>query len=291
MDIIVRKMSLYVDSILKNNSTGTVHSVYRKTINISFNGKIIALQADGSPLSPVSLITELSASDMEFLTIQKNDIVDTSKGVLKVHSSSGCFSFFYTDALRCDLKLSCICTPEEQISVSVYRDRLVQNIKRALFYADTGGFQPIFNCCPQESLSLMLLTAKNRIIKSLEMYRNGKTEEAADQLVLLLGLGPGLTPSGDDFLCGILAGLHLIGREEDHFARLLKSKIKNRLSDTIDISAAFLSCALDGQYSLAVNHLMAIPDPREIFDSFSAIGHSSGMDTLCGVLYVLTSVN
>lgn len=290
MYIAVRKMSHYVDALLKCTPTGSVHSVYRKTINLSVSNKIIALQTDGSPLSPISLITALSAADLELLAVKRGDPVTISKNTLLLRSCSGCFSFSYACAARYDLKLSCIHTPETNVPVSSFRDRLAENIKAALVHADSGGFEAIFNNCPEENLSLMLLAAKKHITQSLELYQNGKKAEAAEQLAHLLGLGIGLTPSGDDFLCGVLAGLRLTGQEELLFAKVLKSEIAKKRTDTIDISAAFLSCALEGQYSLAVKSLETLPASCEIADSFSAIGHSSGMDTLCGILHVLQSV-
>src|SRR5690606_34858462 len=62
----------------------------------------------------------------------------------------------------------------------------------------------------------------------------------------LLGLGPGLTPSGDDFLAGALAALYGVGAR-DH-VQLLWSKLEPCLSSaTNEISAAHLRCAASGQ--------------------------------------------
>lgn len=134
----------------------------------------------------------------------------------------------------------------------------------------------------------MLLAAKKHIHLTDELCRLGDYPEAAVRLSRLLGLGIGLTPSGDDFLCGVLAGLHMAGNDSHPFTQRLRSELANRLSDTIDISAAFLSCALDQQFSLAVNRLYRLPTAEEILASFEEIGHSSGTDTLCGILWSLT---
>ncbi len=134
----------------------------------------------------------------------------------------------------------------------------------------------------------MLLAAKKHLLLADELCRLGDYPEAALRLSRLLGLGIGLTPSGDDFLCGVLAGLHMTGNDRHPFTQRLRSELANRLSDTIDFSAAFLSCALDLQFSLAVNRLYRLPDACEILASFEEIGHSSGTDTLCGILFSLT---
>lgn len=52
-------LSDYCLHILRNASLGAVHSVYRKTVNLSVGGSLLALQAKNSPISPISLITDL----------------------------------------------------------------------------------------------------------------------------------------------------------------------------------------------------------------------------------------
>ena len=124
-----------------------------------------------------------------------------------------------------------------------------------------------------------------------ELLLAGRYHEAASGLSRLLGLGCGLTPSGDDFLCGVLAGCLLSGNPEHPFIKHLKDMVKKKLTDTIDISAAFLSCALEAQFSLPVVSLYGLPTSDEILTSFLAVGHSSGIDTLCGILWSLVHIS
>lgn len=281
MKINILKMSYYIENSLKCTSVGTIHSVYRKTINLSLGKTLAALQTEASPISPISLITNLSASDIEKLSLKPGDRINLHDNMIEAFSSVGIHHISYKEAKRYNLFL-----PARLDDDSC--GLLIKNIKAALSCADTTGFSAIFNSCPEDRLSLMLLAAKKRITHSLELYKNKKPQEAGNVLSGLLGLGIGLTPSGDDFLCGVLAGLRLSGLEDDEFAKALKNGISEHLTDTVDISAAFLSCALHNQYSLAVNCLGGIPAPEVILDMFSEIGHSSGMDTLCGVLYALS---
>lgn len=284
MNITVHKMSYYAEAILKSAHDGMVHSVYRKTVNLNIKNRIIALQADGSHLSPLSLITASSSSDMETLMLKKGDPVTISEDQIVICSSSSVHHVSCNNADRYDLLLSGSLDTDACTELS-------RNIKAALSQTSAGGFEMIFSEKSNEELSLLLLAAKKYISDSFLLYKNKKYGESATALLKVLGLGSGLTPGGDDFLCGVLAGLRLSGQENSCFSVALKSEIPKRLSDTIDISAAFLSCALEGQYSMAVNSLVSVPGPGEIFSSFSEIGHSSGMDTLCGVLYALTLKN
>lgn len=110
---------------------------------------------------------------------------------------------------------------------------------------------------------------------------------AAHNLSSLIGLGIGLTPSGDDFLCGVLAGFILRGMDCHPFAAAVREQLQQKLENTNDISRIFLHCALQGQFSEAVCSLTKATSPAKLSAAFHAIGHSSGMDTLCGILYVL----
>ena len=76
MQIMITDLSLYAKTILEQhsswtvhsvyrNSSWTVHSVYRKTINLQSGDLLLALQTAGSPLSPISLITDLSEAGMD----------------------------------------------------------------------------------------------------------------------------------------------------------------------------------------------------------------------------------
>lgn len=287
MDCQIKQMSCYAKQLLRGASRGTVHSVYRRTINLTIEGsgkRLAALQTEESPLSPISLITGLSASDMEALPIKKGDAVKFSGGCLEIDSFGKTCRFFYSDAKKCDLKLP------GPVSAAA-RTKLSANIACALSQAETGGFEMIFNSKTNSRTPIHLLAAETRIRHSTHLYREGRPLEAASELLRLLGLGAGLTPSGDDFLCGVLAGLRLAGLEHGQFATALKEGIAGHLSDTVDVSAAFLSCALENQYSLAVGGLYHLPAPGEISCAFSAIGHSSGMDTLCGVWHALNLDN
>ncbi len=97
---------------------------------------------------------------------------------------------------------------------------------------------------------------------------------------ILGGLGPGLTPSGDDALAGILLAARL-GRPEaeDHLVALAKSVA------THEISRAFLIWAARGQSIEPVHRLLA-GDATAARDLL-AFGHTSGADVALGLHFGL----
>ena len=108
----------------------------------------------------------------------------------------------------------------------------------------------------------------------------------------LLGLGPGLTPSGDDFLAGALGALQAVGAREH--MQLLWSKLEPCLSSaTNEISAAHLQCAASGQLAAAQHDVLGAilsgnsVGLRRALEMFSREAHTSPWDGLAGMATVL----
>ncbi|HLF28250.1 MAG TPA: DUF2877 domain-containing protein [Anaerolineae bacterium] len=110
----------------------------------------------------------------------------------------------------------------------------------------------------------------------------------------LIGLGPGLTPSGDDFLVGYLAGLWSTARRDSprySFLVTLGAEIANRAGRTNAISRAYLRHAAQGCVSRAIATLASAIGAGE--DSASVqqaayaalrVGHTSGAACVAGLL-------
>ncbi|MEV7966875.1 DUF2877 domain-containing protein [Sphaerisporangium sp. NPDC088356] len=109
----------------------------------------------------------------------------------------------------------------------------------------------------------------------------------------LMGLGPGLTPSGDDMLAGVLVALRQIGRAAgvsravwlaDWLAATVAFDARTR---TTPISATLLHCAAQGQAcadALAVLRGIAGHQPLEpAVHRLLRLGHTSGADLAWGL--------
>jgi hypothetical protein len=117
---------------------------------------------------------------------------------------------------------------------------------------------------------------------------------AAAALRALIGLGSGLTPSGDDLIAGYLTGLWCTLRKQPEHTRFIVSLGRRviRLSNrTNEISRAYLYHAAQGQVSSRLAALAkSISDGEtgenllNIAENAMQLGHSSGMDTVTGLL-------
>ncbi len=108
----------------------------------------------------------------------------------------------------------------------------------------------------------------------------------------LVGLGPGLTPSGDDFIAGYLAALwSRAGFDSGLDAMLppLADALAPLFLRTNAISRQMLSDAAQGRFAeRLIDVTVAISGGGDVVDATVralASGHSSGADTLCGLLF------
>lgn len=116
-------------------------------------------------------------------------------------------------------------------------------------------------------------------------------ESALERLV---GLGPGLTPAGDDLLVGLLAGLRCAaGKDKARgvFLHRLGETVIHLSGRTNDISRTYLVHAAHGQVSGSLEALARSvcqgEAPVHLLASASTAmraGHSSGMDAVTGLL-------
>ncbi len=110
----------------------------------------------------------------------------------------------------------------------------------------------------------------------------------------LIGLGPGLTPSGDDFLVGYVAGLwSTIGNSASRmrFLTTLGAELSKAAQNTNEISCAYLRSAIEGHVSEPIatlaqqlkqtHHMGSV---RAATQAALQIGHTSGAGGVLGLL-------
>ncbi len=98
-----------------------------------------------------------------------------------------------------------------------------------------------------------------------------------------IGLGIGMTPSGDDFLVGLMASL-----KGSYFFNYVSESVNKALNRTNSISREFLRCAILGEFSASFAELIKAANsginPEQYILKISQKGHTSGMESLMGFL-------
>lgn len=136
------------------------------------------------------------------------------------------------------------------------------------------------------------LTADPHLTAAVDALTDGVDDGDVDDAVRhLLGRGPGLTPSGDDVLVGMIAALWFVGEVDSSRLAPLRHLLGGagrRL--TTDISLEYLHHACRGMVVGALRDLLvalARSDSSTTADAVSRLrryGHTSGMDCLLGVV-------
>jgi hypothetical protein len=115
---------------------------------------------------------------------------------------------------------------------------------------------------------------------------------AADLVRRLLGVGPGLTPAGDDVLAGLLVGLWSFDQKAEP---LRLAVLAGLAAGTSDLSAALVRCAARGESIPQVNKLLRAMSGSawqgqldQAMYNLVRVGHTSGTALATGVLAAAT---
>jgi Protein of unknown function (DUF2877) len=132
------------------------------------------------------------------------------------------------------------------------------------------------------------LTSDPTLTAAVDSLLDGRADDA---VIRWVGRGPGLTPSGDDLLVGMLAALRFAGAIDSSSLTALRELIETgarRL--TTEISAEYLHYACRGMVNGMVRDFLLALDRSstvgalDAVDRLSRYGHTSGMDCVLGVL-------
>jgi hypothetical protein len=122
----------------------------------------------------------------------------------------------------------------------------------------------------------------------------GSGSESADRVArALVGLGPGLTPAGDDVLAGAMAGLVIFGWAVGNDAAKVTAAelavaVARRAASTTALAADLARYAASGAVAepvAALCHALAGQGPvRPAVENLLSVGHTSGRDLVEGLL-------
>jgi hypothetical protein len=136
-----------------------------------------------------------------------------------------------------------------------------------------------------------LLRHARPALSALDRWLDSGREPVPPAVHALLGLGPGLTPSGDDYLAGTLVALRNVGRDAaaDRLWYSLRAAADIR---THAISRAHLAAAAAGEaheaLHLCLEQLFGARNPQwdAPLTRLDTVGHCSGWDGLAGAAAV-----
>ncbi len=182
------------------------------------------------------------------------------------------------------LPASARCAPGPRLAARVHVAR-----ELAAEGAGEGGFGRLL--APGEVADPFARAAVPHIAALQDSLLVADADGAATAALSLIGLGVGLTPSGDDFLVGLLAGLEATG--DPARGRIVAAIGEEAPRRTTTIGAASLVHAAAGQYAERLTDvLLALATERAVglgraIARAMAYGATSGADTLVGLFLAL----
>ncbi len=284
---------VYADSVgalVPTRARAQVHSVFQRTCNIETDsGELVTLLAPGCGNVPhgIRCAPPIGALFARLRQGQTAILDDAALRVpaarLAVHLSRAAIWNGTVAAAPPGLPGMQVCRALRELRETLREHAPDEGVAPALF---SSG-------CPRSTIERALFA---RMAQSLPVLaRATETGDAAavvSALSVLVGLGAGLTPAGDDFIVGYLAALCSRSHREPVVAALLGSLAVpvGKLSlHTNAISRQMLLDALQGQFAERLADVVrSVCGGGNVAGAAMRaleVGHSSGADVLCGLLF------
>lgn len=284
----------------QGSRTGTVHSVFHKAANIALDDTMLALLSDELPRMPNSV---------RLAAVVADELLWSLKPGMKVQVGSG--RLFIPD-LDFILHLPELPAWEPRPELMAYRwsRAIVSHHVHLLahFLVDRSRQDGLAQSAGplllgQPACETPLLRMAMPMLRMLSLATWRQNIEGVDAATRgLAGLGPGLTPSGDDALGGFAAVMALLSSRlsadaapREHIATIIASAAKSR---TTVLSATLLAHAACGEVAEQLGKLLLTltlhTEESEMVllqaDRVLDFGANSGGDTLLGILLGLRTL-
>ena len=256
----------------RTDFAGRVHSVFAQACNLACNDTLLTLCASGAGDGPATLRLARGAP------IDLRDLFDVGE---RVRCRRG-----RVRTRRAELRLSNagVWRPAEP-GPSLPPSRLTAHLRNAhLRLAQRRDTHPSV----VDGQGAPVAAALRDACRALDC------EQAARHVDRLIGWGEGLTPAGDDFLVGLIAGLAALVRGDEgrrRFHGALAAVLACRTQRTTPIAAHYLRLAAAGHYTeplIRLRNALLCEDNSDVVDaalqSALAVGATSGADTVSGLL-------
>jgi hypothetical protein len=273
----------YVKESLLNGSEGKVMGITSKGIFLLFGKKSVFLTYNDH-YSPFNIVLPVESVLPDDLVV--GDVVYFSQDELLIPTCELTISLHNTQVWIPASPLSIVNSELAQIQNS-------QNLLAEIFkIGPEKGFFFLTHSVDQDTASQSKIRQSTQLFAQA-FHSNHLTDclAAADQL---LGLGSGLTPSGDDWITGYIlyhARMDLAKKQSvlPFIASLGAELTFSAYQKTTCISANRLDAAQKGWseafFLSAIDYLFntSSSNPQELADKIYQFGHSSGVDTFIGI--------
>lgn len=287
----VRQLGCVASNILNGGKKGRVSALFENSFYVEMDDGLACIGHDGLDASPLNVITAAPGNmNWRASGVYLDDVVSISAKILYVGNR---FSFAMDGATRWspDPRPATWSTESLTTGLAAFRMACAGHVPLeglgGFIEVDAGLFdgRPVCRIAknPIDGLYVGLMVA---------LRDPGRLSMTGLQWVArLIGLGPGLTPSGDDFIGGMMVALHGLGELE--ICRQLWAPTRRCATEAGNpIAVAHLKAAAEGFASAGIHRAMATimaggtGITEETLDNIDRIGHTSGWDAMAGIVTV-----
>ena len=238
---------------------GTVLHRSLRAINLQFSERVVTLLNKEGTITPSSIVLDVDYIPAINKAKFENDMLHTDS--FEAHMRSNTDLSFH---------------PQKKLNTKNIRNLLRSYIipkERSIMIAVllTEGY---LKKLPAKSFEVAIMQEQAKRIL--------RCESVEDAARLLLGIGFGLTPSGDDFILGSIALMHLVGLSATSLRPII-IRYTNALSRTM------LLDGIDGYFSQPLLDVLNALDNGSNLEAkilrLEKIGHTSGYDVIAGMYY------
>lgn len=271
----------FIQQVNYSKLVGFVHSTFNRTVNIHCfdDGELYTIGCNQIDNAPNTLIIDLQ--NFGGMNVDVYDLVYSANNIITIDNK---MSIKIDDAKCWEGKLP---------TYPANTDILKKNMNKMKQYIEAHGkrggiYRKLIDKNPFEHELSRMIHEKTDLLLTELLNKNMK--EAVQHAVSLIGLGPGLTPSGDDFLVGLFSVFHLEKSPYFSYRWICEEVEKAAKTATNDISYMALKQASIGKVRESIISLidaLLYGDEEELIFSLKQvlnIGSSSGTDIAIGIL-------
>ena len=279
--------------------SGVIHSIFHHACNVSLEGDALLTLVSSEKGNPAQGIRLKTPPTFTFLNqLRVGQSVACRGGILRISGSDlsvdlRTASLWHIDlkALRVDLRQR----DTARAWVAAWLELAKHRNRNGISAMIAGTPLPRHNPVISPGIETLVDRAVQTVPALIGATRNRQVDVAITAVRPLIGLGPGLTPSGDDFIVGYLAGLWSTTGSHSSRLRFMSSLgawLSQAAADTNAISCTYIKSAVNGHVSEPIATLAqrfgqanSMDSVREATRTALQVGNTSGTDGVLGLLF------
>ena len=282
--------------ILEKEKKGKLHSIFETSINLKFGERLINISCNQTVMPPFGV--QVSEYGMKKIA---EDIESSEEIIFNSTEKNLLFK-------NIDLKLNLQgkIYSNKIFPVSIDKKTAEKNIKEILNYFLGNNYKNGFGIINKEFVKVITdvgnsILSEEVLIKINNIRKDAEAGKAEiKNYSYFLGRGEGLTPGGDDFIVGIMAAMNFFNYKKA--GKLKKELMQDIYLKTTDISAEYIYYGTLSCFSLNItefcekllfDNIDSEEKKKSLYKSYENLiknGHTSGVDTLMGILLYSTAV-